>query len=109
MHSPLFGKYARANTAGTIDCHPRLVTFYQPDLERALRAIEPLSVCEPRARRRAAGFDDDGEAVSATMRLASGDTAAVRARYIVGADGSNSFSDAIQDLASRARPSRRTG
>jgi len=92
MHSPLFGNYARANTAGTIDCHPRLVTFYQPDLERALRERLSRYPCVSLALgAELTGFDDDGEAVSATIRLTSGDTATVRARYIVGADGSNSF------------------
>ena len=92
MHSPLFGSYARANTAGTMDCHPRLVTFYQPDLERALRARLSRYPCVSIALGAdLTGFDDDGEAVRATVRLPGGDTAAVRARYIVGADGSNSF------------------
>lgn len=92
MHSPLFGRYARANTAGTMDCHPRLVTFYQPDLERALRArlIRYPSVSIALGAD-LTGFDDDGEAVRATMCLPGGDTATVRARYIVGADGANSF------------------
>ncbi|HET9693021.1 MAG TPA: FAD-dependent monooxygenase, partial [Steroidobacteraceae bacterium] len=33
MHSPYFGQYSRAITAGSIDGHPRLVTFHQPELE----------------------------------------------------------------------------
>ena len=36
--SPLFGRFARINSAGIIDGHPALVTFYQPELERLLRA-----------------------------------------------------------------------
>jgi 3-(3-hydroxy-phenyl)propionate hydroxylase len=31
-HSPLFGRFARVATAGIIDGHPKLVTFYQPEL-----------------------------------------------------------------------------
>ena len=38
MHSPHFGFYSRANTSGAIDGHPKLVTFYQPQLEEVLRA-----------------------------------------------------------------------
>ena len=92
MHSPLFGRYARANTAGTLDGHPRLVTFYQPDLERALRARLRRYPCVSIALGvELAGFDDDGNAVQAVLRLPEGDTATVRARYIVGADGANSF------------------
>src|SRR5471032_168277 len=36
-HSPLFGRFARIATAGSIDGHPKLVTFYQPELEAVLR------------------------------------------------------------------------
>jgi len=36
-HSPLFGCFARINTAGIVDGHPMLVSFHQPDLEAALR------------------------------------------------------------------------
>jgi len=92
MHSPLFGRYARANTAGTIDGHPRLVTFYQPDLERALRSRLSRYPCVSIALgAELKGFTDDGEAVRATVHLPDGDAATVRARYIVGADGANSF------------------
>src|SRR5690606_10983208 len=37
MHCPYLGQFGQANTSGTIDGHPKLVTFYQPDLEHALR------------------------------------------------------------------------
>jgi len=37
MRSPHFGQYSRAITAGAIDGHPKLVTFYQPQLEQVLR------------------------------------------------------------------------
>ncbi|MDF5936620.1 FAD-dependent monooxygenase [Pseudomonas aeruginosa] len=37
MHCPMVGQFGRANTAGSLDGHPKLVTFYQPDLEGALR------------------------------------------------------------------------
>ena len=38
MHSPVLGQFGRANTEGCIDGHPKLVTFYQPDLEHAMRS-----------------------------------------------------------------------
>ncbi len=38
MHSPWLGEFGRVNTLGSLDGHPKLVTFYQPDLERCLRA-----------------------------------------------------------------------
>ena len=37
MRSPVLGEIGRVNTLGSLDGHPKLVTFYQPDLERALR------------------------------------------------------------------------
>ena len=37
MRCPYLGEFGRVNTRGTIDGHPKLVTFYQPDLEHALR------------------------------------------------------------------------
>ena len=37
MLCPHVGEFARIDTSGEIDGHPKLVTFYQPDLERALR------------------------------------------------------------------------
>ncbi len=44
MISPIFGEFARINTAREIDTHPMQITFYQPDLERASRpaGIEPV-------------------------------------------------------------------
>ena len=41
MHSPYFGEFARINSGGDLDGHPKLVTFFEPDLERALRERVP--------------------------------------------------------------------
>ncbi|TGK81441.1 bifunctional 3-(3-hydroxy-phenyl)propionate/3-hydroxycinnamic acid hydroxylase [Leptospira noumeaensis] len=35
--SPFGGCFAKVNSAGSLDCHPRLVSIYQPELERILR------------------------------------------------------------------------
>lgn len=92
MHSPLFGNYAHANTAGVIDCHPQIVTFYQPELERALRSRLPAYPCIHVALgTELAGFEQDADGVQATLRLADGSTASVRARFLVGADGASSL------------------
>ena len=62
MHCPHVGEFGRVNTAGTIDGHPKLVTFYQPELERALRANAEL---QPTVTARTAvdmvRFEDDGD------------------------------------------------
>ena len=62
----------RIDTAGTIDGHPKLVTFYQPDLERALRkqaaaqpSVTARTGCDDRLRRqrrRRARSRDRGDA-----------------------------------------------
>jgi 3-(3-hydroxy-phenyl)propionate hydroxylase len=92
MHSPLFGKYARANTGGAIDGHPRIVTFYQPELERALRSRLPAYSCVQVALgAELTDFTQDADAVHATLRKADGSAAKVRARFLVGADGASSF------------------
>lgn len=92
MHSPHFGQYGRAVTTGSIDGHPKLVTFYQPQLERVLRqrlgtyaGIKQALGCE------LLGYVDTGEAVKATLRDAQGQENVIEASYLVGADGANSL------------------
>jgi 3-(3-hydroxy-phenyl)propionate hydroxylase len=91
MHCPHVGEFGRVNTSGSIDGHPKLVTFYQPDLERALRreaeghdGVIALTSTE------LLGFSDDGKRVHATLQLADGREAVVEAGYLVGADGAAS-------------------
>jgi 3-(3-hydroxy-phenyl)propionate hydroxylase len=91
MHCPLFGEFARINTAGTVDGHPKLVTFYQPELERALRdhAERQLGVTA-RTGVEMVRFQHDREGVRAVLRTSAGYEGVVRARYLVGADGASS-------------------
>jgi 3-(3-hydroxy-phenyl)propionate hydroxylase len=92
MHSPLFGNYAHANTAGAIDCHPWIVTFYQPELERVLRSRLPAYPCvQVSLGTELVSFEQDAGGVQATLRLADGSTAGVHASFLVGADGASSF------------------
>lgn len=92
MHSPLFGNYSHANTAGAIDCHPWVVTFYQPELERVLRSRLPAYPCVQVALgTELADFEQDADGVQATLRIADGSTASLRARFLVGADGASSL------------------
>jgi 3-(3-hydroxy-phenyl)propionate hydroxylase len=91
MHSPLLGQFARANTAGCIDGHPKLVTFYQPDLEYAMRD----QVCRYESVTSLGGFElenlvEDENCVIASVRDPQGQIQVVRARYLVGADGASS-------------------
>lgn len=89
--SPLFGEFARINTGIEIDTHPAQITFYQPDLERALRArlaeSGSITTCF------GASFVDlvqDEGGVTAKVRGLDGLDVEVRARYLVAADGASS-------------------
>ncbi|WP_445145017.1 bifunctional 3-(3-hydroxy-phenyl)propionate/3-hydroxycinnamic acid hydroxylase [Dyella sp. Tek66A03] len=90
-HSPLFGCFARINTARTIDGHPMLVTFCQPELEAALRRrLANYPSVEIQLGVTLDGFADEGSHVQATLK--EGDALRqVRARYLVGADGASSL------------------
>lgn len=91
-HSPLFGRFARVGTAGIIDGHPMLVTFYQPELERLLRArLAASASVEMRLGVEMEGLADDGRQVQASLRDADGHAWQARARFLVGADGANSL------------------
>lgn len=91
MHSPLFGPYARANTAGNLDGHPRLVTFYQPELEHVLRSRLALYPCVQTAlSTELVDYTEVDGAVNATLKQSDGTLTTVCARYLVGVDGSGS-------------------
>ncbi|MEZ5501350.1 MAG: FAD-dependent monooxygenase [Halioglobus sp.] len=91
MHSPIFGEFARMNTAHELDGHPMLVTFFQPELEQALhdalarypavqvaRPVEWLSTTE------------EATGCVVTLRWPDGTDRTLRAQYVVAADGASS-------------------
>jgi 3-(3-hydroxy-phenyl)propionate hydroxylase len=91
MHCPHFGEFARVNTTGTIDGHPKLVTFYQPELERALRDhAERQPGVAAQTSVEMVRFDQDRDGVRVVLRTSAGFEAVVRTRYLVGADGASS-------------------
>lgn len=91
MHSPLFGNYGHIYAAGHVDCHPQLVTFFQPELEKVLRERLARHACVQVALGvELVGYGDDGDGVTATLRAEDGDLFTVRAGYLVGADGAHS-------------------
>jgi 3-(3-hydroxy-phenyl)propionate hydroxylase len=92
MRSPLLGEFGRVNTIGSLDGHPKLVTFYQPDLERCLRDRLRTYDCAHIALGTAlTGFVSERDHVLASLDLGHGRTHAVRARYVVGSDGASSL------------------
>jgi 3-(3-hydroxy-phenyl)propionate hydroxylase len=91
MHSPVLGQFGRADTQGCIEGHPKLVTFYQPDLERAMRG----QVSRLKSVTSLGGFEleslvEEADGVVATVRDENGHSHSVRAQYLIGADGASS-------------------
>jgi len=92
MHSPVFGQYSRAVTAGSVDGHPKLVTFFQPELESVLRDRLRGSSCVTVALGVSlTSLEQDASSVKAELQTEDGQSHQVRARYMVGADGANSI------------------
>jgi 3-(3-hydroxy-phenyl)propionate hydroxylase len=103
-HSPLFGRFARINSAGIVDGHPALVTFYQPELERVLRdKLAQHEHVDVRLGAELEDFTDDGRQVHAHLKLSTGHRVPVRARYLVGTDGANSLVRRSLDLDFKGR------
>ncbi len=92
MRSPHFGEFGRINTLGSVDGHPKLVTFYQPELERALRKrVGQYAEVHTWLGASLMGFQQEGDGVVATLDLGEGRSASVKASYLVGADGASSL------------------
>ncbi|MEQ8232292.1 MAG: FAD-dependent monooxygenase, partial [Gammaproteobacteria bacterium] len=92
LHSPAFGHFARIDSCGETDGHPRLVTFHQPDLERALRArLTARQSVTTWTSTELVDFEETTTGVSASLRTVDGVTRRVAASYLVGADGASSL------------------
>jgi len=91
MHCPLVGQFSRANTSGCIDGHPKLVTFYQPDLENALRSqLHSLPSVTTCTGYELLDLQQRAHHVEAFLADESGLPFTVKAKYVVGADGASS-------------------
>ncbi len=92
MHSPQLGEFGRLNTLGPIDGHPKLVTFYQPELEAALRRrASQYGEVHIALGVALTGFVETSDGAVATLDAGDGATSTVCARYLVGADGAGSL------------------
>ena len=92
MLSPYLGEFARINTLGEIDGHPKLVTFYQPELEEALRRrASRFAGIRTALGVALTGVVESADGVTATLDVGGGRTCSVRARYLIGADGASSL------------------
>jgi 3-(3-hydroxy-phenyl)propionate hydroxylase len=91
MRSPYIGEFAQLNTAGVLDGHPKLVTFYQPDLEAVLRRrVREYPHVITRLGMELVDFLDEGASVRIDLRDSDGNLATTHARYMIGADGASS-------------------
>lgn len=91
LHSTPFGQFARMNTGGNIDGHPMLISFFQPELERAL--IDSLG-CYPtvqliRPAEWVRTTEEKGDCL-VTLRPTEGGEHFVHAKFVIGADGASS-------------------
>jgi 3-(3-hydroxy-phenyl)propionate hydroxylase len=92
MVCPYMGEFGRVNTLGCIDGHPKLVTFYQPELERALRTrLAAYRSVHTALGVTLTGFSQSADSVTATLELEGGRKASVTARYLIGVDGASSI------------------
>jgi len=90
-HSPLFGRFARVNSARIVDCHPTLVTFYQPELEELLRRkLKGLPSVTVSLGVKLESLEEVDGGVLSRLRSADGSSRQVQSRYLVGADGASS-------------------
>ncbi|MDD9893450.1 MAG: bifunctional 3-(3-hydroxy-phenyl)propionate/3-hydroxycinnamic acid hydroxylase, partial [Gammaproteobacteria bacterium] len=92
MHGPLIGEFAHANTSGVIDGHPKLVTFYQPDLEKALRSeLEKHSSVDVKLGVELLDFDNRKDGVEARVNVGEPKAQKIKAKFLIGADGAASL------------------
>ena len=92
MRCPYMGEFGRLNTLGVIEGHPKLVTFYQPELERALRTgLRAHASVRTALGVSLTGFSQNADSVIAALELEDGSSCTVAARYLVAADGASSL------------------
>lgn len=90
MHSPFFGQFAMANAFGPQDGHPKLVTFFQPELEAVLRQrLQDHASVQVRLGTTLTGLRQDADGAWAELGI-GGVACTVRADYVIAADGANS-------------------
>jgi len=92
MHSPVMGQFATANTRGSLDGHPKLVTFYQPELEQALeKRLQTLPRVKVVRQCELQSFTEDENGITAMIAEQDGSLRSLRCHYLIGADGASSL------------------
>jgi 3-(3-hydroxy-phenyl)propionate hydroxylase len=86
------GDLMQVEFGGVADGHPKLVAFSQPTLEKTLRAAFQEHDCtELREGVECIDLQAGTEMVQLDCRQRDGTITQLRARYVIGADGANSF------------------
>lgn len=91
MISQHFGEFAQFNMSGVVNGHARQVMYFQPELEKALRAqvkgYENISVLH---ETELLSLNDNGQSVRANICSKQRGQGQIQAKYVVGADGASS-------------------
>lgn len=91
MHCPFLGQFSEINTSGKIDEMSKLVTFYQPDLENALRKqVSKYSHIHILHGAEFLSFTENQNSIDISIKDAQGCDRSIHAKYLVGADGASS-------------------
>lgn len=91
MHSPYLGEFAEINTSGQVDELPRLVTFYQPELEAALRCkVQQYPHVQVATSTEFVEFQEHADSIKLCVRGSDGSLKWIDCKYMVGADGASS-------------------
>jgi 3-(3-hydroxy-phenyl)propionate hydroxylase len=91
MHCPYVGEFSHINTKGKINEHQKLVTFYQPELEEALRtAVDKCESISTFLGVKFCSFKQDSSGVKAKVILPDGSMTTISAKYLIAADGASS-------------------
>lgn len=91
MKCPYLGEFAEINTSGTFDELPKLVTFYQPDLEKALREkVKTYQHVQVSLNTEFIQYEELNDTLKIKLKDSSGLFHEVSCQYLVAADGASS-------------------
>lgn len=90
--SPIWGEVLNIDVSAQLDMHPRIITFFQPDLERTLHeGLRRYPNVEFLQGTKLVSFQDKGNSVIAEIDSGNGAKQKIVARFLIGADGAHSF------------------
>ncbi len=97
--SSFFGDLVTLNTSGSIDTFPRLVSFYQPELEKKLKEkLLSHKNFELLYKRTLKDYRDRGDHYEVSLVDEKGQTHEMSCLYLIGADGAHSLVRKLEGL-----------